>query len=429
MIIIGKLIQTDEREVIYNTTGEIIMPYHELIKSFHRIRPYVRSFYVYGFRHRMEHNEKSARSYDNERRRVESWLADYVKFRQDADGKSVFLSVDSRSVVSNPLYQAFKAKSFTDMQITLHFLLMDLLELDEGRTLTEIMDGLEDYLAEFDGADLPDESSVRKALKEYEELGLIRRQKQGKQIFYFLSADTVSEESWNDALAFFSEAAPVGIIGSTLLDRQEAPPSYYRFKHHYILSALDSEILCTLFQCMGEKRSAVLQLRSRLTEIIPLKIYISVQNGRQYVLGNTFRGFRFYRLDMIDSVKPGNRIDIPEELTEQLAEFQKKLWGTAEKKADALEHVEMVIHAEPTEEFVIQRLFREKRCGTVTQTEGGNWKFEADVFEALELMPWIRTFIGRIVSLKSSNPEIEKRFHADLAAMAQMYGGKENAVQ
>ena len=89
----------------------------------------------------------------------------------------------------------------------------------------------------------------------------------------------------------------------------------------------------------------------------------------------------------------------------------------------------MVIHAEPTEEFVIQRLLREKRCGTVTQTEDRNWKFEADVFDALELMPWIRTFIGRIVSLKSTNPEIEKRFQADLAAMLQMYGGEENAVQ
>ena len=50
------------------------MAYSELIKSFNSIRVYLRSFFVYGFQHRNEFDQKSARSYDNERRRVESWL-------------------------------------------------------------------------------------------------------------------------------------------------------------------------------------------------------------------------------------------------------------------------------------------------------------------------------------------------------------------
>lgn len=83
------------------------MAYSELIKDFRRIRPYMRSFYVYGFRHRLEYDAKSARSYDNERRRVASWLGAYMKFGQDADGKRVFLSVDSRSVPRNPHCPAF----------------------------------------------------------------------------------------------------------------------------------------------------------------------------------------------------------------------------------------------------------------------------------------------------------------------------------
>lgn len=405
------------------------MAYHELIKSFHRIRPYVRSFYVYGFRHREDYDEKSSRSYDNERRRVESWLGDYMQFRQDTDGKRVFLSVDSRSITGNPLYQAFKAKSFTDGEITLHFLLMDLLDTEEGLTLTEILDELEGYLSEFEEAELPDESSVRKLLKEYEQLGLVRKQKQGKQVLYFLCTDAVLPDTWTDALVFFSEAAPLGVVGSYLLDKEKEIPQYYRFKHHYILNALDSEILYALFLCMGEGKTALLQLHNRSIEILPLKIYISTQTGRQYVLGQAYGRFRFVRLDLIDSVKPGITVAIAEDLPVQLAEFQKKLWGTSVKKGDIMEHVEMVIHAEPEESFIVQRLQREKRSGSVTKLENGNWKFEADVFDALELMPWIRTFIGRIVSLKSTNPEIKKRFHADLAAMLQMYGGDKDAVQ
>ena len=89
------------------------MAYSELIKNFDRIRDYMRQFYVYGFKSRTEYDKKSARSYDNERRRIESWLGEYMRFRQTPDGKNVFLSVDSRSIPGNPLYNAFKAKSFT----------------------------------------------------------------------------------------------------------------------------------------------------------------------------------------------------------------------------------------------------------------------------------------------------------------------------
>ena len=63
------------------------MAYSELIKNFERIRDYMREFYVYGFKSRDEFTKKSARSYDDERRRVESWLGDYMRFRQTADGK------------------------------------------------------------------------------------------------------------------------------------------------------------------------------------------------------------------------------------------------------------------------------------------------------------------------------------------------------
>ena len=97
------------------------MAYSELIKNFERIRDYMREFYVYGFKSREEYDAKSPRSYDNERRRIESWMGDYMSFHQDATGKNVFLSVDSRRIPHNPLHKAFKAKSFTDKDITYIF--------------------------------------------------------------------------------------------------------------------------------------------------------------------------------------------------------------------------------------------------------------------------------------------------------------------
>ena len=82
------------------------MAYNELIKNFDRIRDYIREFYVYGFKSREQFEQKSSRSYDDERRRIESWLGDYMGFRQTPEGKNVFISIDSRSTHHNPLYKA-----------------------------------------------------------------------------------------------------------------------------------------------------------------------------------------------------------------------------------------------------------------------------------------------------------------------------------
>ena len=48
------------------------MPYNERMKNFENIRAYMRAFYVYGLKSRSEYKQKSPRSYDNERRRMES---------------------------------------------------------------------------------------------------------------------------------------------------------------------------------------------------------------------------------------------------------------------------------------------------------------------------------------------------------------------
>ena len=84
----------------------------------------------------------------------------------------------------------------------------------------------------------------------------------------------------------------------------------------------------------------------------------------------------------------------------------------------------MTIHAESTESFILQRLIREKRNGTVTVLDENTYLYQADVYDALEMLPWIRTFIGRIVKLECSNDAVMKRYQQDLDAMGALYGGE-----
>ena len=414
------------------------MAYSELIKSFEHIRDYMRQFYVYGFKSREEYDAKSARSYDNERRRMESWLGDYMSFRRDASGKNVFLSVDSRRIPRNPLYKAFKAKSFTDKDITLHFYSLDILAEGVERSNREIVDRIgEDYLARFDRPFSLDESTVRKKLKEYEALGLLCAEKRGREVFYRRSEDALDLDSWKDALGFYSEADPMGVIGSYLMDRQDEPSDLFRFKHHYILHALDSDILCELLQAVSERRAVELTLRNLRTGrdyqrvLCPLKIYISTQTGRQYLLGYHYHGrhMAFYRLDAIKEVSLGNVEGKYDKYIGYWEKFDRNLWGVSVGAEYNLDHIEMTVHHGPGEGYILQRLEREKRHGRVEIIDGQTSKFVADVYDASEMLPWLRTFIGRIVDLQCSNPYVVKCFYEDLARMNKMYGGGEDAVQ
>jgi DNA-binding transcriptional ArsR family regulator len=413
------------------------MAYSELIKSFDRIRDYMRDFFVYGFRSRGEFDRKSARSYDNERRRVESWLGDYMSFRQDESGKSVFLSVDSRTVAHNPLYQAFQAKSFTAADVTLHFLLLDLLSGGEALSVRQIAERLSaDYLSRFEDAAEPDESTVRNKLKEYESLGLLRSEKVGREVRYSLSPSGVDEDSWREAETFFSEADPLGVIGSYLLDRPGRTPDYFGFKHHYLLQALDSEVLSDLLAAMGESRAVEVTSfvprrgDTRTHTVFPVKIYVSTQTGKLYLLSYHYRLHRpmFFRLDNVRKVTPGSVEMHPEKYSGFHDKLRQNLWGTSFGAMHSLDHVEMTVRVEEGEEYILDRLYREKRCGRVEPAGDGLYRFVADVFDAGELLPWLRTFIGRIVKLESTNAVVVRRFYEDLEAAARLYGGESDAV-
>ncbi|BAK97707.1 hypothetical protein OBV_05090 [Oscillibacter valericigenes Sjm18-20] len=414
------------------------MAYNELIKDFEKIRDYMREFYIYGFKSREEYDAKSARSYDNERRRIGSWLGDYMGFRQDAAGKNVFLSVDSRSIPHNPLYQAFRAKSFTDKDITLHFYILDLFsdgaELTSGEIVNLI---LERYLAQYEEPMSFDESTVRKKLKEYEELGLLTSRKRGREVVYCRSNDqAIDLDSWMDAAAFFSEAAPLGVIGAYLLDKYQTSPAYYGFKHHYLLHALDSSVLCDLLHAIDERRAVELTVRNLRTgqenqrTLCPLNIYASTQSGRQYLLGYHYRGKRllFFRIDAIKKVTIGNCDKNYETYLEYQKRFDLNLWGVSTSSERGLDHIEMTVHIGNGEQFILDRLEREKRHGRCEMLDEHTCRFVADVYDALEMIPWLRTFIGRIEKLQCSNPSVVDTFYEDLRQMNKMYGGGGHAV-
>ena len=428
MLICDILESTETAEV--NTLSS----YSELIKNFEKIRNYMREFYVYGFKSRDEYTKKSARSYDDERRRMESWLGDHMSFVRTPEGKNVFISIDSRVSQHNPFYKALKAKSFTDGDITLHFILFDILHSPEiVLSLPEILEQIDEYLSGFESPLVFDESTIRKKLKEYVSQGVIQSEQVGRKNFY-RRAENLALPNITDALNFYSEIAPCGVIGSFLLDKQPEQEDRFSFKHHYITSAMDSNVMVTLFKAMREKCVVTVNNTSRHADeprenrIIPLRIFISVQNGRQHLLAyqpdfNTIKSFRIDYLSNVKILEPTPRFD---ELRAELDGMQPKMWGVTAKKdrygKECTEHVEFTVKIESDEEHIARRLEREKRIGTVEKIDEKTYRFTADVYDTSEMIPWIRTFICRITELRFSNRTLENQFKSDLEKMYRMYG-------
>ena len=409
--------------------------YSELIKNFEKIRTYMRDFYVFGFKSRDDYQKKSARSYDDERRRLESWLGDHMSFVRTPEGKNVFISIDSRTIRHNPLYNAWKAKSFTDGDITLHFILFDILhDPSVKRTIAQLLQEIDTkYLARFETPMMFDESTIRKKLKEYCKAGIIVAEKEGRKAYYRRTEYTDITDL-NDVLHYFSEVAPCGVIGSFILDKEDSDTDTFTFKHHYITGAIDSGVLAALFAAMREKRAVTITNMSRKEDmprrvrIIPLRVLISVQNGRQHLFAYLpdYNFFTSYRIDYLSNVKLENPTPRFDELRAELDRMQNKMWGVSIKRNkwgnDHLEHVEFTVKVEDDEEYIVKRLEREKRIGSVEKLDEHTYRFSADVYDTSEMIPWIRTFICRIVKMNFSNRTIENQFKKDLEAMYRMYG-------
>lgn len=405
--------------------------FQELVRSFSKTREYVRDFFVYGFKTRNEFKTKSPRTYDNERRRLESWLAPFVRKDYVSKGSNISLAIDSNLLDTNPLFQVWKTKSFTDNDIVLHFLILDLLW--EGSTLTaeEITDCL---LNQYET--LFDIQTVRRKCNSYVKEGILDKEKIGKTVVFSLDNSLVlwlkSNENALDALAFYQMAGCFGIVGNLLTEQLDYCNQTFRVKHSFFVHTLEEEILLELVEAMNHKKCVILTIKSSKRDLtstalcVPLQIFTSTRSGRRFLCGYTEKRRRFtcFRLDTVKKVIPLETSQIYEELLEKLNRNRKYLWGVSFEGPERhhLDRLTMTLQVqEPVENYIVDRLQHEGRGGTVTRIAKNMYRYEIEVFDCNEILPWVRTFIGRIQSLECTAKSVEQRFYQDLQRMYQIY--------
>lgn len=449
--------------------------FHERIKKFSKCRDYVRDFFVYGFKSRGDFNYKSSRTYDDERRRIESWLQEYICQDYQETSKNISLQMDSNLLDSNPLYRVWKTKSFTDADIVLHFYLLDLLQGEEWLSVNELTDRILDHYE----ADI-DPQMVRRKCKEYEKEGLLLSRKEGKTVLYhrgktledlFQSISDAEQDICRshlyDAISFFQFSAPFGIMGSTLADGQFLENRIFRIKHSFLVHTLEDEILLALTEAMkipAAVRMTTVSTGGKSEQIqygLPLRIFVSTRTGRRYLcfyqcIRRSLKGqFHSIRLDQIKTVEFCSKENTPdmiyasleqenaryEEILEDLNRNQQFVWGisfqgnyhhTTSRSRRQTIHLTLYIDEE-YEQYILHRLEREGKGGTITRIAPDTYLYERTVFDAQEMVPWLRSFICRIIELsvteanmnETANPmpdrQFSRRFDRDMQKMYDMY--------
>ncbi len=390
----------------------------------------MREFYVYGFKSRNDFTHISSRTYDNEKRRVESYMGNYMKWDYSKSGKKVFITMNCAEISTNPLYSAWKSKAFTDNDIILHFFILSVLSVNENMTIEALTTAIcEDSGLVFDS------QTIRNKCKEYTEVGILKSIKEGKSLIYSLSNLnfnnlTTLAPNLIEAIKFFQGDTLFGEVGSFIADNNNIINNRFLFKHYYTVHTLEDGILLDILSAI--RNNQVIEFvnlsedktYTSIYNCIPLKIFVSATTGRRYLCCYKPISNRFfnYRLDHIKSIKALDFCEDSSSLKEKLDKNIDKVWGVGFGGRRRFEIITIKLYInEKTEQFIIERINREGRGGTLTRLEENIFIFTIELFDTNDISPWIKTFIGRIIQLEGTNEHVVNRFYNDIKRMRELY--------
>lgn len=226
--------------------------------------------------------------------------------------------------------------------------------------------------------------------------------KSGRNILYTKTncyADNIVSQykGLGDMIKFFSEENPFGVVGSFIMDKLGAKNNIFVRKHAYMVHTLDDEILIDIMEAMEQKKAVLLSCVSRKNDkkheitAIPLKIHCSVQTGRNYLIMYFTKQKRLMsvRVDSIVKVTPLDVVADYDTYYRYYEDNRRFLWGTSfgkSRRYGQKEHIHMEIAVDEAKEmYVVKRLEREKRSGTVTKKSDGLYAFDIDLLTLTKL--------------------------------------------
>ena len=406
------------------------------ISEVNMLRDFVREIYLESFQSSDGHisiHSESGRSEGEAKSRLHAFFEE--NFITKNKKKEDVLKFDSRTVNQNPLFAIWKMCHFKPEYITRDFALFDLL------STREYEEGLSDY-------DLKSDDSGKNKLEFYtgkpishKQLGPYIEQLRTNGILKPVSkdgklkkkpyklADTKKIQNLikNNpkivtAIQFASEIFPCGVIGSYIIDSIDAdtPDSVFNFKHHFIYNTLDSEVMYTIFSAINEKRFVKIKRKENTIRVTPIQIRYTARDGRAYLAYKTDH-FDIENFEKIVSAKKGDKCTSFSTRIKEFDSIKEHLWGKSSKMGE-LDPIKFTVQYDATEFYILKRLQREDFTRHIDVKANENKAiFSFAPFDSKELIPWIRSYFGRITHFHFKNEEFQQQLTDEIKKLYAIY--------
>lgn len=404
------------------------------IREYETIRPYLRSMYLYGCCTKKYMTDKglttSARKFEEDTRRTRAIIQDRIDEVLTARRRSLRVNVSGLDTDENYLAASYFIRAFGRNDFAIHFAVLLALAESSGIGSTALVDRVNEMASQ---SEIISNSTIRRFLSGMEAEGLIVHEKG-----YSLPPDPFAKLSDEEigslitAVDFYKNVLMVGIMGeyahSTLkhyacFSRGIMPPpdSMFMFRYRHLERIVDDATLLPLIQCIQAQKKAEYTYNRKKYEGFPRKIRYDTFYGRQYVVMHN--GERHYLLPLTNICNVSVLSDIADKCAKPDS-FLRYSWFAAypKKETEPAVTVRVWFYIGKEEQYILERLRREKRHGTITTDHEGKYLFKIKLVDPHEILPWLRSFLGYAVIEKSGKHDLFERYAACVSEMRKIYG-------
>ena len=407
-----------------------------LIRDYADIRDILRDIYIYGCFSRDDFISKgiSGRKYDNEQRRIASYLpSKFIKKKRDGKRVLPYCSYDMTETLENFIAETYRNKSFTILDAMSYFFILSVLENKQDITLSEILE----IIPEENDKIIYTKDNLRKKLEELTEKGLIKTKRKGRKVLYEITDDYFAafEDSelidlyW--LLEFVKNVSPIEmpyfflqrklkLYLSVERNVELSDITSFQYKHNHLFNVLDNDVAIEILKSIHSRRSLTLSRRfrgeERVSTVVPLKIIHECIYGRQYMLyfDLVYEMIKTCRIDRIVSATAAEVVDDSVFCKAvKSAETEKSSWCTSGLGTEPATVVIEFYIDEQKEQYVLDRIRREGKDGKIEKIHDGLYHFSVSVNDPLEMTPWIRSFGERAKVIQSKNGVLENHLIQD----------------
>lgn len=227
----------------------------------------------------------------------------------------------------------------------------------------------------------------------------------------------------------------------SFFNKQENPVFFY--KNHRLQNVIDDDTTWRILTAIHNK--VVITYSYKIKDgdvlhfdVLPMKIVIDKQYGRQYFFCYNYNDQKFYmpRISAVSDIKikktfdkkriyeaiPSNeRHDIHAAYNHIYNDHVNNTWNIAFGENVSTVNIHFSF---PTDDYSkwLSRLVTTQHHGIVTELGNGKVDFSVDVCSELELVPWIRSFGSYATVDMNTNPELANKLKSDWEEALRQYG-------